>query len=779
MPLPKRILFDLDSYKELEQFQDSDQAVTFESRSFSQLVGACRQLSYLSTYALEIFTNITALSDDINERMKVVIVKTDRIISNQLKEVEKHVRNSDITPDLSISFKKYVKPSNIIMPPIFVKATNCPGIEQQYTLCRPPPQLWRIESITNTECFTNYSNPGYFFQEWLRTELLKQEEDKLNRKKTKAIKKAQKLERRKLREERAAAHASMDFEPMLVQPSGRRMSSLLADRESRAFEQPAAAPTTMTAAAVPLPVTSASAAMFEAVEPPVKEPVPSLKKKGIAAVFGFLSRKHDADQDEHEDAEPKDKEKDKTTMDAGRVEAKSVKAVKTKSKPVPPPPPDAPKAQQPTTAVIEVEAPPNKESRSTTPEPMRKRPSVSMEALSLQMLTGSNAARRPSIESDKHRSSVISVAPPPKVTPKPPPKLKDAEMTKLLYTEEVETADLFTIQVAPKKKAPPPPPPKPSQPLLLSKDKPSSPNLLLRVSMEAMPVDATSEADDAQHAKHASQQQTPKGKRRASMIGTKDLAAVLRPQAEEVDEAAAIVETLKAEMHIDTHTVSSAADQPRNTLTSDARNSHSASNHGEGLLDELDDEGSEWRSVGSHEGTVVSGTSRSATQSQRGAPPPPPPRPSTVSAMSQSMHSIQSEKSVAPPVREPEPEPVNPMLNLLETIKLGKVALKSTTDIPPPAKLPVKVRRPSVVPVSCVLIDVCVCSKTKPWLPSWPTAPRSLEATQSLTMIRMMTTQMMAMAEETGTGKGVQPMSNVTRLTIHPPTHINTVFVQI
>ncbi len=247
MPLTKRTLFDLSSYQHLEQFQDLDQQQTLESRTFSKLIGACRQLSYLSSYALEIFQNVTALADDINERVKVVIVKTDNLM-NKVAEVEKIVRNTEITPDFSINHAtlklKYMKNRAINIPPLFGKATTCQAIEAQYNVSRAPPQLWRIENLTGTDCFAKYSFPGYFFQEWLRSEILKQEQDKTDRRKRKMVKKQSREEEKRLRQQLAgqrliaigkATQPREDIENAPMQPTHR----LGMDESSPVSELPA------------------------------------------------------------------------------------------------------------------------------------------------------------------------------------------------------------------------------------------------------------------------------------------------------------------------------------------------------------------------------------------------------------------------------------------------------------------------------------------------------------------------------------------------------------
>lgn len=202
MPLTKRILFASSSLEPVDTLTDVDGQATVQEFSSTNIFGTLRQLACLSSYALEIFTNLAVLAEDCNERAKHISKRTETAIS-KLSEFDRGVRNAAVQPDLKLNrlSKKYLKFRELSTPPIFVKTTNYSSILLQYKICRNSPQLWRVENVIGEDCFRYYSFPGFFFEEWLKTEIIHQELRREQRRKEKAIKKQQKKERKKLRDE--------------------------------------------------------------------------------------------------------------------------------------------------------------------------------------------------------------------------------------------------------------------------------------------------------------------------------------------------------------------------------------------------------------------------------------------------------------------------------------------------------------------------------------------------------------------------------------------------
>jgi hypothetical protein len=101
--------------------------------------------------------------------------------------------------------------------------------------------LWKIEQYVGEDVMPYYSNPGIFFQEWLRAEQERQKKIKAERKAAKALKKAQKAERKKRREagEDVDRKSKKDKSAgkMKLLPQGVRSGDSLNDRQDDGFDE--------------------------------------------------------------------------------------------------------------------------------------------------------------------------------------------------------------------------------------------------------------------------------------------------------------------------------------------------------------------------------------------------------------------------------------------------------------------------------------------------------------------------------------------------------------
>jgi hypothetical protein len=198
MPLPKRILIHNADLANPDQLLENESPIDLPTANFSRLLGTMKKLTMLSAIAMETFSNLSVMLEDINERASIVANRTDSAVK-KLVEVEKGMRRLELQPESNvISYsQKYFKKRQVTIPPLFIKASNYSAVKAQYKLCREPPQLWRLENIVGDDLFQFFSFPGYFFQEWLRAELFKQERAKLLRRANKALKKLQKKEKKR------------------------------------------------------------------------------------------------------------------------------------------------------------------------------------------------------------------------------------------------------------------------------------------------------------------------------------------------------------------------------------------------------------------------------------------------------------------------------------------------------------------------------------------------------------------------------------------------------
>ena len=335
MPLTKRTVFDTKSFTSVDQFQDFlEQSVEndLQAHTFARMMGTMRQLTVLSNYAVEIFANLTTLTEEVNEKTKQVARRSE-LTMKKLIDIEKGMRTIAIQPDLTVKSyrQRYLKhrlvPS-MTTPPLFIKQTNAIAIQQQYRLsCRTPPQLWRIEHMINHDCFRYYSFPGLFFQTWLRNEIIRQElvkEAKRQEKRDKKILKKEKQLKYKLKqlsygESRDGRGTSLGRRARVI---GKQVPDHDLDEPQDEFEEEEM-------------VLSGNEreqqeenkhydrdeeedeVVEEDGEEEEKEKEKEKKKKGgIGAVFGFLKRDKDKDAKKEKEKE-KEKSKDKGKKDKG------------------------------------------------------------------------------------------------------------------------------------------------------------------------------------------------------------------------------------------------------------------------------------------------------------------------------------------------------------------------------------------------------------------------------------------------------------------------------
>lgn len=278
MPLPKRILLHNADLANPDQLLENESPVDLPTANFSRLLGTMKKLTMLSAIAMETFANLSVMLEDINERASIVASRTDSAVK-KLVEVEKGMRRLELQPESNvISYsQKYFKKRQVTIPPLFIKASNYSAVKAQYKLCREPPQLWRLENIVGDDLFQFFSFPGYFFQEWLRAELFKQERAKLLRRANKALKKLQKKEKkRKLIESQKIRTKSFIGRPTsmkLLDKTSPRPSQLDAGSVASADQAPPVSPKTHftsiaandtkhAAAAPGRPVSTAAAKLF-------------------------------------------------------------------------------------------------------------------------------------------------------------------------------------------------------------------------------------------------------------------------------------------------------------------------------------------------------------------------------------------------------------------------------------------------------------------------------------------------------------------------------------
>ena len=154
-------------------------------------------IAFLAAYATELLDGLFLIALDTKERIENITHRLRRL-DDVLPQVERITLESDISELVGRNDAKFRKGLEKSVPTIFAKNTNCNQVASQYQLCEAPPALWKLDEIfPEKRCMDKFSFPRFFFHEWARTEIAKQEKKKRERKEEKKRRKKEKAERKK------------------------------------------------------------------------------------------------------------------------------------------------------------------------------------------------------------------------------------------------------------------------------------------------------------------------------------------------------------------------------------------------------------------------------------------------------------------------------------------------------------------------------------------------------------------------------------------------------
>lgn len=197
MSLSKRIVYDASSLGSQEVYEDSKPRSMLVDINMSKILGAFNQLIYLTSYTAETFDDLTQLMDETSERIESASNRI-KTLFKELPKVEKAIHSAYLRGQGHsgrAAKLKYFKDRESYLPATLLKQSNANQIVERYDLCHPPPALWKIGPILGEDVMIYFSHPGFFFQEWLRSEESRQEVARLERKKSKQIRKQLKVNR--------------------------------------------------------------------------------------------------------------------------------------------------------------------------------------------------------------------------------------------------------------------------------------------------------------------------------------------------------------------------------------------------------------------------------------------------------------------------------------------------------------------------------------------------------------------------------------------------------
>ena len=92
MPLTKRTIYSAPSYGHADLHEDSASKAVLQDVNMSHLLGAIHQVSFLSSYALEVFDGLVALADNTKHRINQASQRVAEL-SAILPEVERRALN--------------------------------------------------------------------------------------------------------------------------------------------------------------------------------------------------------------------------------------------------------------------------------------------------------------------------------------------------------------------------------------------------------------------------------------------------------------------------------------------------------------------------------------------------------------------------------------------------------------------------------------------------------------------------------------------------------------
>ena len=186
--LCKRRIDGADRYKTaLKNVNDNNSNNTNDNilieTNFCRLLGCINQLKHLSISIIETFDNLTCLINDINDRTYIVNKRIDNITLS-LNDVDYKVKTISTYNDSNRIAKTNYIPRNPYNISILIRNTNCKQISEQHYECKAPPKLWLLDNIIgeNSDCVSKYSDINFFFSDWLKSELKRQDDNKEKKK---------------------------------------------------------------------------------------------------------------------------------------------------------------------------------------------------------------------------------------------------------------------------------------------------------------------------------------------------------------------------------------------------------------------------------------------------------------------------------------------------------------------------------------------------------------------------------------------------------------------
>lgn len=180
-------------------------SIVLQSVNIASMVGCIHQIALLADYATEIFDNLQNSTSTIHDRICDITHRTG-VLNNQIPEIYRAVLERNVSTLVSGTKKSEVSPATQMLTPLtrprqislcYETMNKIPKVDQM-------DQYLTIEELeTKGKCANLYSNPLFFFNEWVRVEnarqqLIQEEKEKKKREKQerKALLKKEREKRR-------------------------------------------------------------------------------------------------------------------------------------------------------------------------------------------------------------------------------------------------------------------------------------------------------------------------------------------------------------------------------------------------------------------------------------------------------------------------------------------------------------------------------------------------------------------------------------------------------
>ncbi|KAG4090418.1 hypothetical protein H8356DRAFT_1053287 [Neocallimastix lanati (nom. inval.)] len=160
---------------------------SFKKTNIIQLTQLLGQLSNISQYAHELFTDLIKQTNETSERINNIKARINAINSN-IGQVEKKMGMMTVTNTPNPELLEFKQQDNVPEANLFTKQSQPFAISEAYQKCENLPDFTEIDNLRTdgNKCSKLYSNPNFFLEEYT---------DKMN--KDIEIKKKRKEERKK------------------------------------------------------------------------------------------------------------------------------------------------------------------------------------------------------------------------------------------------------------------------------------------------------------------------------------------------------------------------------------------------------------------------------------------------------------------------------------------------------------------------------------------------------------------------------------------------------